>query len=157
MTEKQENRIIAIAVGVLFVLIALLALSSCATKKKVVKEYEYVHDTLFVSHTDTFIVERWNTRHDTIQTITERIVTLLQADKTLPAETIKVVVNNDRYRYRYVGDSTLTARSVVDSLLKVLDQRHESEKLTVKKEPPWKVLIFMGAILFVCVLILKSR
>lgn len=158
MNEKQENGMIAIAVGVLFILIVLLATTSCATKKKVVTEKEYVHDTLTVSHTDTFTIERWKTRHDTIQMITERVVTLLQADKSLPAETIKVVVNNDRYHYAYVKDSTMTARSVVDSLLKVLDQRHESEKVTVKTEPPWiQRIVFLLIIGLIIWLILKYK
>jgi len=158
MNERQENGMIAIAVGVLFIIIALLAFTSCATKKKVVKELEYVHDTLFISHTDTFMVERWNTRHDTVQMLTERVVTLMQNDKTLPADTIKVVVNNDRYHYAYVKDSTMTARSVVDSLLKVLDQRHESEKMTVKTEPPWiQRLIFLLIIGLIVFIILKWK
>ena len=157
MTERQENGIIAIAVGVLFIIITLLALSSCATKKKVVKEKEYVHDTLLVSHRDTFTIERWNTRHDTIQMITERVVTLLQTDKALPAETIKVVEFNDRYRYVYVGDSSLTARSVVDSLLSTLDQRNVSEKVTVKTKPPWDILIFIAAVFLACVVVLRSK
>ena len=147
MTNK-ENKITLTAMLILMALIALCILSSCKTKK-VVTETLFVHDTLIVSHTDTLIKEKWNTRHDTLQLLTEKIITIKDND------TVKVVVNNDRYKYVYVGDSTLTTKSVVDSLIKVLDQNHNKETKVTKKRPPWDILIFAVAMLAACIIVLR--
>lgn len=148
MSDKEENRAIAVAIGIIITLIALCILSSCKTKK-VVTETLFVHDTLIVSHTDTLIKEKWNTRHDTLQLLTEKVITIKDND------TVKVVVNNDRYKYVYVGDSTLSTKSVVDSLIKVLDQNHNKETKITKKRPPWDILIFAVAMLAACIIVLR--
>lgn len=157
MTDKEENRLIAIAIGVLMALIGLCLMTSCGTKKKVITETLYVHDTLRIAHTDTFMVERWNYKHDTIKVESERIVTLLQSDKTLPAETIRIVNNQRYFEKEIVRDSSASLVSRIDSILKAMDRQHEKEKLTVKKEPPWNVLIFVVAVLAACIVVLKDR
>ena len=157
LEERHENGILAIAECVIIALLMVCVLSSCATKKKVVKEKEYEHDTLLVSHRDTFFVEKWNYKHDTIKVESERIVTLMQSDKALPAETVKVVTNNWRYEREIVKDSTSRFVIKIDSILKALDQRHEAEKVITKTKPPWDILIFIAAVFLACVVVLRSK
>ena len=157
MTDKEENRLIAIAIGVLMALIGLCLMTSCGTKKKVITETLYVHDTLRIAHTDTFMVEKWNYKHDTIKVESERIVTLLQSDKALPAETVRVVTNQRYFEREVVRDSSASFISKIDSILKAMDRQHEREKAITKKEPPWNMLIFIVAILVACVIVLKDK
>lgn len=157
MTRKEENgTVVAVAIIIITILFALV-FSSCGTKKKVITETLYVHDTLRIAHTDTFMVEKWNYKHDTIKVESERIVTLLQSDKALPAETIRVVNNQRYFEKEIVRDSSASFISKIDSILRAMDRQHEKEKLTVKKEPPWNMLIFIVAILVACIIVLKDK
>lgn len=156
MTEREENRIMAVAIGVLVTLIVLCCLCSCGAKK-VTTETLYVHDTLRIAHRDTFTVERWNYKRDTVRVESERIVTLLQADRTQPPETIRIV-NNQRYFEKEVArDSSASIVSRIDSILRAMDRQHEKEKAITKREPPWNVLIFVAAILVACIIVLKDK
>ena len=157
MTDKEENKAIALAIGIIVTLIVLGILTSCGTKKKVITETLYVHDTIIDARRDTIKVERWNYKHDTIKVESERIVTLMQSDKALPAETVKVVTNNWRYEREIVKDSTSRFVIKIDSILKALDQRHEAEKVITKTKPPWDILIFIAAVFLACVVILRGK
>lgn len=157
MTDKEENKAIAIAIGIIVTLIVLGILTSCGTKKKVITETLYVHDTIIDARRDTIKVEKWNYKHDTVKVESERIVTLMQSDKALPAETVRVVINQRYFEKEIVRDSSASLVSRIDSILRAMDRQHEKEKLTVKKEPPWQLMIFVAAIFAVCVLILRSR
>jgi hypothetical protein len=103
------------------------------------------------------MVERWNYKHDTIKVESECIVTLLQSDKTLPAETIRVENNHRYFEKEIVRDSSASFISKIDSILRAMDRQHEKEKVVTKKEPPWNVLIFLAAMLVACVIVLKDR
>ena len=144
MNEEREQGILMITVLVWAVVItALFALCSCTTKK-VVTEYVAIHDTLHISHTDTVSVERWSIKHDTIRIESERVVTLLQADKSAPAETIRVETNNWHYQHEVVKDSASKVVARVDSILKALDRQRETS--ITKTKPPisaWQEAIFL--------------
>ena len=134
-----------------------LLLCSC-TGKKTITETVYVHDTLHTYHTDTVSVERWNWRHDTLRIETEQVVTLLQPDKSLPAETIRVETNNWHYQHEVVKDSASKVVARVDSILRALDKQRE--KTTIKTKPPiamWEYGLFLLIVGGACVLVLKSR
>lgn len=117
-----------------------------------------IHDTLRIAHSDTITVERWNYRHDTLRIESERIVTLLQPDKSLPAETIRVETNNWHYQHEVVKDSASKVVARVDSILRALDKQRE--RTTVKTKPPiaaWEYGLFLLIVGGACVLVLKSR
>lgn len=144
MNDKRENGIAIIAFVILVAIMAMLfGLCSCTTKK-VVTEYITVHDTLHTYHTDTVSVERWNWRHDTLRIETERVVTLLQSDKSLPAETIRVETNNWHWQHEVVKDSASKVVARVDSILNALDRQRETS--VTKTKPPisaWQYAIFL--------------
>ena len=158
MNEKRERGMCLIAtVGWLLAAVFLAAMCSCGTKKAVT-ETIYVHDTLRIAHSDTITVERWNYRHDTLRIESERIVTLLQPDKSLPAETIRVETNNWHYQHEVVKDSASKVVAKVDSILRALDRQRE--KTTVKTKPPiamWEYGLFLLIVGGVCVAALTSR
>ena len=132
MNRKRENGMLLIAAIVWVAIMVLAVLCSCGTKKTVT-ETVYIHDTLRIAHSDTVTVERWNWRHDTVRVESERIVTLLQPDKSLPAETIRVETNNIHWQKEVVRDSASKVVARVDSILRALDRQRE--KTTVKKKP----------------------
>lgn len=156
MTEREENRIMAVAIGVLVTLIVLCCLCSCGAKK-VTTETLYVHDTLRIAHTDTFMVERWNYKRDTVRVESERIVTLLQSDKTQPPETIRIVTNNNQYERVETSDSTVRLASRIDSLLRMMDRDHDREKAVTKTQPPWKWICVAVLCLMAIVVVLRSK
>ena len=132
MDEERETGIGCMTALVLGIVIAVLALCSCGSRKTIT-EYVAVHDTLIVNHTDTISVERLSWRHDTIRVETERVVTLLQpSDKSLPADTIRVETNNWHWQKEVMRDSTSKVVAKVDSILRSLDVRHDKEKVKTK-------------------------
>ena len=158
MNEKRERGMCLIAaVGWLLAAVFLATMCSCGTKKAVT-ETIYVHDTLRIAHGDTITIERWNYRHDTVRIESERIVTLLQPDKSLPAETIRVETNNWHWQHEVVKDSASKVVARVDSILRALDRQRE--KTTVKTKPPiamWEYVVVVAIILAACIVVLKSR
>lgn len=138
-----------ITAAVLLAIIIVSALCGCAGKK-VITEQVYVHDTLVVSHTDTVRVEVVRTRTDTLRELEVREVTLMR-DTAGRTDTVRVEVARDHYRYIYRGDSAAVFRTAVDSILKVLDERHA--KTTVKKPSySWQgYLIFLVVVMGCCI------
>lgn len=154
MRIKRETKMLIIAEAMLLALLALMIMSSCATKKKVT-ENTIVHDTLIVQHTDTIVNERVIRHTDTLKLVTERVITLKDEGEGR-VDTIRIVENNDHYRYIYVGDSTRNLRSVTDSIIKILDSRHN--KATTKTSAyPWKWLIVGLLLLAACIIVLHDR
>ena len=138
MTRRQES---GMALIVLAIILLLLFLTSCSANK-VVTEYVAVHDTTFISHTDTVSDVRYVTRTDTVrETITREIV--LRQDTSGLRDTIRINTFNDRYRYVYVGDSSSTYRAVVDSLKAIIDKDKKKETVKKKTRPSlWELGIF---------------
>ena len=142
--------------AVLIAIIILSALCGCGAKK-VVSEQIYVHDTLIVTHTDTLSVERWSWRHDTIRVESEKVVTLLQADKTLPAETVRIETNNWHFEREVVRDSASKVIARVDSVLKVLDQMHNKKEIKKANHYGWQgFIIFLVAVTGCCIYCLMT-
>ena len=159
MTEREENRILAVAIGVLVTLIVLCCLCSCGTRKTVT-ETLYVHDTLRIAQSDTIIAERWNYKRDTVRVESERIVTLLQGDKTQPPETIRIVTNNNHFERVETSDSTVRLASRIDSLLRMMDRDHEREKTVTKTSPVidlWQYAVFLSLIFLPLYFVVKSK
>lgn len=158
MNRKRENGMLLLA-ALTWVAITLIAVLCCScTTKKMVTETIYVHDTLRIAHSDTITLEKWNYRHDTLRIESERIVTLLQPDKSVPAETIRVETNNWHYQHEVVKDSASKVVARVDSILRALDKQRERQEVKVK--PPIAALeyiIFVAIILGACLIVLKSR
>lgn len=146
-----------ITAAVLLAIIILSALCGCGAKK-VVSEQIYVHDTLVVTHTDTLSIERWSWRHDTIRVESEKVVTLLQPqDKTLPRETIRVETNNWHFEREVVKDSASKVVARLDSVLKVLDQRHDKKEVKKANHYGWQgFIIFLVAVTGCCIYCLMT-
>ena len=158
MNRKRENGMLLLAVLMWAAVCAFAVLCCSCSGRKTVTEYVAVHDTLHISHCDTITVERWNYRHDTLRIESERIVTLLQPDKSLPAETIRVETNNWHYQHEVVKDSASKVVARVDSILRALDKQRDRQ--TVKTKPPiamWEYGLFLLIAGGACVLVLKSR
>lgn len=152
MNRKQEKGIFFIAIMMwLAVMVAVFALCGCTTKK-VVTEYVSVHDTIHSWHTDTVSVERWSYKHDTIKVEHEKIITLLQQDKTLPAETIRIESNHHHWEREVIRDSSSTFVAKVDSILKALDKSHQKEVVKVRM-PIKQYLFFLLAVAGLIVLL----
>lgn len=147
MNEERETGIGCMTALVLVIVISLLAMCSCGSRK-VVTEYMAVHDTLIVTHADTVAVDKWHVRHDTLRIETEKVVTLLQpSDKSLPAETVRV--ENSTFHWQHIADVNIETRFVskVDSILRAMDARHDKEK--VKTKIPTEYWLY-GGFLLVC-------
>lgn len=156
MNEEHEKGMFMISMLVIICFILLLGMCSC-TGKKVVSEQIYVHDTLVVTHTDTLNVERWSWRHDTIRVESEKVVTLLQADKTLPAETVRIETNNWHFEREVVRDSASKVVARLDSVLKVLDQRHDKKEIKKANHYGWQgFIIFLVAVTGCCIYCLMT-
>ena len=158
MDKKHENGMMVLATLV-WLMAALIAIMCCScSSKKVVTETLYVHDTLHISHTDTVSIERWSWKQDTVRVETERIVTLLQPDKSLPAETIRVETNNWHYQHEVVKDSASKVISRVDSILRALDRQKLKQ---VKSKPLFYpidgFLIFLVVCGVICACLLCSK
>ena len=151
-TRQQET---GMAVIVAVVILLLLWLTSCSTKK-VVTEYVAVHDTLIVHKSDTIRDVVYKTHTDTIrETITREIV--IRQDSTNKSDTIRINTFNDRYRYVYVGDSSRAYRSVVDTLKAVIDKSKEKETIKKTKPRTWEFIVFGVFIVVVVSLIWRIK
>ena len=139
--------------------ITALAVICCSCSgRKTVTETVFIHDTLHISHTDTVSIERWNWRHDTLRIETERIVTLLQPDKSVPAETIRVETNNWRYQHEVVKDSASKVVARVDSILRALDRQRYKQTVKTKSPVKWhQYAIFLLIVSAVLVYAWKTK
>lgn len=150
MTRKQET---GMAIVVITVVIILLFLTSCSTKKSVT-EYIYVHDTLTTLKVDTIKDVRVSVRHDTIRERETHTYTVNDV-----GDTIREIHHYHESEMFIFIDSTDRYRAVVDSLQRIVDSQKQKE--VVKKEPwykRWQGELFLLAVVFVlCVFILKSR
>lgn len=157
MNRKRENGMMLIAAIVWLAVTALAVMCCSCTTKKVVTETIYVHDTIHSFHTDTVSVERWQMKHDTIRIESERVVTLLQQDKSIPAETIRVENSTIHWEREIIRDSSERVVARVDSILKALDKQRE--KNISKSNPfPWQqYAAFVVVFLVGCVLVLMKK
>jgi len=144
------------AIIVTAVIIILLLLTSCGTRKTVT-EYVYTHDTIVTHRTDTIRDVVYKVKTDTIRETIVREITIRQ-DSTGKRDTIRINTVNDHYRYVYEGDSSASYRSAVDAILQAIHNSKEKETVKVKPLIPWwQKGIFLLVIAAVCILVLKSR
>jgi len=113
------------------IIILLLLLTSCSTKKTIT-EYVAVHDTMVVHHTDTIRDTRLYTIHDTL---TQREVHTITLNNV--GDTVREVHHYHDTQRTIVVDSTDRYKAVVDSLRQALDKSREQEKEVVKTRPAW--------------------
>lgn len=142
-----------IAEVLLFLAMLAFILCACAGKKKVT-ETLVEHDTLVIVRTDTVINERVVRHVDTLRLESEKVITLKENDGRV--DTVRIVVNNEHYKYIYVSDSTKAYKNAVDSVLKSLDKQHNKE-VVKRTSYPLKWLI-VGCVLFLlCLWILRQN
>lgn len=152
MTRTQET---GMAIIVTAVIIILLLLTSCGTRKTVT-EYVYTHDTIVTHRTDTIRDVVYQVRTDTIRETIIREITIRQ-DSTGKHDTIRINTVNDHYRYVYEGDSSASYRSAVDSILSAIHQTKQKEVVKTKPLIPlWQKGLFLAVVFIVCIAILKS-
>lgn len=147
--------------GCLTYIYICLALSSitflvtgCATASK--SELLEIHDTITANRVDTVRQHVRETVHDTIHNYTEHIVTVNEK-----GDTIRETNNNYYYQHTIERDSGSYYIHLIDSLVKSLNQNHDSEK-TLEKKPPWwqslewKIVAF-ASIIFIAKLIIRKK
>lgn len=149
---KRETKMFLTAELIVFIILLLMILCSCATKKVV--ETVAVHDTVYSHQIDTIVNEKVVHKVDTIQELVEKIITLkVDSGKV---DTLRQDITHNIYKYVYLSDSTKNFKSVVDTLLKAMDKQHE-KTITKEKGVPWKWVFAFLAIFAVCIIVLKSK
>ena len=171
MTERDKNRILAVAIGVLMTLIALCCLTSCAVRKTVT-ETLYVHDTTYVSHydsvhgnrvvRDSVIDWRVNFIHDTLHHEIERVIVLNEKGDTIRQREIERLWEKfhdlqSSLRQESRTDSTSYLKTQNDSLRAVLKEHEKQQKTVTKKEPPWKWICVSVLCIMAFVVVLRSK
>lgn len=109
-------------------LIVLLTMCSCATRK-VVEERVYVHDTVTVHKSDTVVDVRVVQQHDTITNTEVHTFTVNNV-----GDTIKEVHHFHYTEKTVVVDSTYRYKAKLDSLQAIIDSQEE-KVVEVKKSP----------------------
>lgn len=126
-TRRQETGIALITAAILL-LIILLTMGGCATRK-VVEERVYVHDTVTVHKSDTVVDVRVVQQHDTITNSEVHTFTVNNV-----GDTIKEVHHYHVSEKTVVVDSTYRYKAKLDSLQAIIDSRQE-QVVEVKKSP----------------------
>ena len=149
MTRRQETGMAMIVVAVILI---LLFLTSCTTKKTVT-EYIYVHDTLTTLKVDTVKDIRVSVQHDTIRERESHTYTINNV-----GDTLKEIHHYHESEKVIVIDSTERYQSKVDSLQRIVNSQKSKETVKTKIQVPWKWACFvLVAILAVIVLISMDR
>ena len=168
MTREQET---GMAIIVTAVIITLLLLTSCGTKKTVTK-YVTVHDTTYISRSDTIrdyrvvrdTVVDWKVvaTHDTLRHEKERVIVVNEQGDTISEREWerlwqKIHELESAKHDESHSDSTAYYKSSRDSLQRILDSQKEKKTVKTKLIPLWQKGLFFAVIVVVCVIILKSR
>ena len=127
----------AIIMAAVLLLIFLGLLSSCKTKEEAVTEV-FVHDTVYVHHSDTVIDVRFQKSSDTLRQVIEKVVVLRDN-----GDTLKTIVNNKEFKYVEVRDSASKYVARIDSLLKSLDSMYNESVVKSKRRlgiAQWEVI-----------------
>ena len=125
-------------------LIVLLTMCSCATKK-VVEERVYVHDTLIVHKSDTIKDVVYKTHTDTVTNTEVHTYTVNNV-----GDTIKEVHHFHYTEKTVVVDSTYRYKAKIDSLQAIIDSRQE-QVVEVKKSSGQSTLQMIVAALIIIV------
>lgn len=142
MTRQQETGMAVIGMAVML-LIVLLTMCSCATKK-VVEERVYVHDTVTVHKSDTVVDVVYKTHTDTVTNTEVHTYTINNV-----GDTIKEVHHFHFSEKTVVVDSTYRYKAKIDSLQAIIDSRQE--QVEVKKSSGQSTLQMIVAALIIIV------
>jgi hypothetical protein len=149
MTKQQENGMAIITVAVIIV---LLFLSSCSTKKTVT-EYITIHDTLTTYRTDTIRDVKYLHHTDTVTNKEVHTYTINGV-----GDTVKEIHHYHDTEKVIIVDSTDRYRAIVDSLQRIVDAKAEKTTVKVKQSIPlWEKGVFLAIVFFVCIAVLKSK
>ena len=143
MTRQQETGMAVIGMAVML-LIVLLTMCSCATKK-VVEERVYVHDTVTVHKSDTIMDVVYKTHTDTVTNTEVHTYTVNNI-----GDTIKEVHHFHYTEKTVVLDSTYRYKAKIDSLQAIIDSRQE-QVVEVKKSSGQSTLQMIVAALIIIV------
>jgi hypothetical protein len=127
------------AVIVAVVIILLLWLTSCSTKK-VVTEYVTVHDTLIVHKSDTIKDVVYKTHTDTVTNKEVHTYTLNNV-----GDTVKEIHHYHNSERTIVVDSTDRYKATVDSLRAALRAQESVKEVKVTNRPRWWEYIVLVA------------
>lgn len=148
MNTKKETIMCIIMALVLTVLCAIM-LVSCKTKESATS-YTEIHDTLTIIKRDTVIHYRNISARDTTRIEVEKIITLKEN-----GDTIRVVVNNNNYKYIKTADSSFDYRSLIDSALRAQKDIQHEKVVTVKKTSNFLNWLYICAFILAIPIIIK--
>ena len=148
MNKKRESGMLLLTALIWVAIMALAVLCGSCTTKKVITETEYVHDTLFQSHSDTVeiikheidsvIVYKTINTHDTIFRDRGQVIVLNEQGDTVKTREWDNLYQklseriDELNRMNHVEKDSLLKHEN-DSLRKILKQEHE--KKTIKSKP----------------------
>lgn len=152
---KSENFIFTVALVVLMGIIMLTFLVGCKTRERVVTETIITHDTIMAHHTDTLRDVRVLHVHDTLRLVESHKLTLGAS-----GDTIKEVHLYHDVSKTTIIDSTQRYQAKVDSLQRIVDDRHYKEQMVkvTKNNHSWKDVLFtVDSIVFLGMFVLALR
>lgn len=174
MNEKRESGMIMMAAVVWAVVVILLVIMCSCTTKKVVTETNYVHDTLYISHSDTIREVRVETKtvtdtmlihkKDTVIIDRGQVIVLNENGDTIRQrewnnliEKVNELISSQHNESQSEKDSVLKHEN--DSLKQVLKQEHEKQTIKTKPwiQPMDAFLLFLIVCGVCCVCALVSR
>lgn len=134
------------------IILSALLLSGCKTISQ--SERVEIHDTLTVVHSDTVREYKYKTLYDTVHHYHHEVLTLNEG-----GDTIKQIINNTFREKIIERDSSDTYRSKIDSLVRIINELQQKEKVVEKKD--WKTewkwrLIAFAAIVVAMLLSIRS-
>lgn len=132
-------------------LIVLLTMCSCATRK-VVEERVYVHDTVTVHKSDTVVDVRVVQQHDTVTNTEVHTFTVNNV-----GDTIKEVHHFHYTEKTVVLDSTYRYKAKLDSLQAIIDSRQEQVEVKKSPLPSIRDMIVAALIIIVVTVALLRR
>lgn len=143
------------ALIVFIIIMAVLFLSACSTKKTTA-QYIVSHDTLLIYKTDTAITERIAHHTDTIREREITYVTIERRDSTTP-DTVRIETIRDYYHTATVKDTT-AARSARTGTEKATAIQEKEKAVTKTKAPRyWEYVIFAAFLAVVWILINRVK
>ena len=154
MTRIQESVLTWV-----IIIILLLIIFSCKTRREVVRETVHDHDTVMVQKTDTFVEVKVKEVRDTVKQVEKHVITLNNV-----GDTIKEVHHYHDIMRTVIVDSTQRYQAKVDSLQKLVNHLRDTSKV-VKKGivMPWwmgvasPLIIVLGIFLFYIVRYIASK
>lgn len=144
MKGKQLTGFVVITGIFLMLVIAVCALCSCNTKKKVITEYVTVHDTIHTHKTDTLREVSYQVRVDTVRQTETHTITLNNV-----GDTIREIHHYHDSEKVIVVDSTNLYKATIDSLRAALVvEANKVKEITKTKHIVkwWEWILIVGIV-----------